>query len=68
MGEAEKAATGCIPARAPRLSLTHTDLRDPEKAFIFPGMSYSTQAIAALTLPLLSSALLAGLLLRASAK
>jgi hypothetical protein len=43
-------------------------LRDPEKAFIFSGMSYLSQAIAAFSLLLLSSVLLAGLLLRASAK
>jgi len=46
-------------------------LRDTEKAFIFLAMSISTQALAAqvtLALLLSSSALLAGLLLRASAK
>jgi hypothetical protein len=45
-------------------------LRDPGKVFIFTGMSYFSQAIAAtpFALLLLSSILLAGLLLRASAK
>ena len=63
LGKAEKA-----PAR----HLIDTDLRDCGKVFIFPDMSYSTQAIAAhafraSALLLLSSPLLAGLLLRASA-
>src|SRR5687767_10343453 len=44
------------------------DLRFPQKAFIFPAMSFSTQALAVIALLLSTSLLLAGLLLRASAK
>ena len=44
------------------------DLRYPQKAFIFLIMSFSTQALAVIALLLSTSLLLAGLLLRASAK
>jgi len=64
MGKAEKVAT---PGDTARLTSNAHDLHDLGKVIILRNMSYLTQATAALPLLLLSSLLLAGLLLRASA-
>jgi hypothetical protein len=64
LGKAEKIPS---PGDTARLTLEGHDLHDSGKVIILNNMSYLTQAIAALPLLLLSSLLLAGLLLRASA-
>jgi hypothetical protein len=65
LGKAEKAASRSNTAGV--TSTEHHDLHDFRKVIILGNMSYLSQAIAALPLLILSSLLLAGLLLRASA-